>query len=94
METLSCTKIESPVDGLFREIPESKSTKNTRTDARSLSLYFYQDLVDRQGRRTQGKNRVASHHSVGGNLTAEYAAEKLKKGDHLYVVGNAREQCL
>ena len=69
--------------GFLGKAPESKSTKNT---ARTLAILSLATKTWWTGKDEERKEKTEWHRIIVWNGLAEYAAEKLKKGDHLYVV--------
>ena len=70
--------------GFLGKAPERKSTKNTGRTLANLSLATKTWWKDKD---EQPQEKTEWHRIVVWNGLAEYAADKLKKGDHLYVVG-------
>ena len=70
--------------GFLGKNPESKSTKKT---ARTLAILSLATKTWWTGKDEQRKEKTEWHRVIVWNGLAEYAADKLKKGDHLYVVG-------
>ena len=70
--------------GFLGKSPESKSTKKTGRTLAILSLATKTWWKDKD---EQPQEKTEWHRIIVWNGLAEYAAEKLKKGDHLYVVG-------
>jgi len=70
--------------GFLGKNPESKSTKKS---GRTLAILSLATKTWWTGKDEQRKEKTEWHRIVVWNGLAEYAAEKLKKGDHLYVVG-------
>ena len=70
--------------GFLGKNPESKSTKNT---GRTLAILSLATKTWWTGKDEERKEKTEWHRIIVWNGLAEYAAEKLKKGDHLYVVG-------
>ena len=71
-------------NGLLGKSPESKSTKKTGRTLAILSLATKTWWKDKD---EQPQEKTEWHRIIVWNGLAEYAADKLKKGDHLYVVG-------
>ena len=70
--------------GFLGKSPESKSTKKTGRTLAILSLATKTWWKDKD---EQPQEKTEWHRIIVWNGLAEYAADKLKKGDHLYVVG-------
>src|SRR6267154_5148077 len=70
--------------GFLGKNPESKSTKKT---GRTLAIVSLATKTWWTGKDEQRKEKTEWHRIVVWNGLAEYVADKLKKGDHLYVVG-------
>ena len=70
--------------GFLGKSPESKSTKKT---GRTLAILSLATKTSWTGTDEQRHEKTEWHRIVVWNGLAEYAADKLKKGDHLYVVG-------
>ncbi len=70
--------------GFLGKNPESKSTKKT---GRTLAILSLATKTWWTGKDEQRKEKTEWHRIVVWNGLAEYAADKLKKGDHLYVAG-------
>jgi single-strand DNA-binding protein len=70
--------------GFLGKSPESKSTKKTGRTLAILSLATKTWWTDANEQRQE---KTEWHRVVVWNGLAQYAAEKLKKGDHLYVAG-------
>jgi single stranded DNA-binding protein len=70
--------------GFLGKNPESKSTKKSGRKLAILSLATKTWWTDDNEQRHE---KTEWHRIVVWNGLAEYAADKLKKGDHLYVVG-------
>ncbi len=70
--------------GFLGKNPESKSTKQT---GRKLAILSLATKTWWTGTDEQRHEKTEWHRIIVWNGLAEYAADKLKKGDHLYVVG-------
>ena len=70
--------------GFLGKKPESKSTKQTGRKLAILSLATKTWWTSTDEQRHE---KTEWHRIIVWNGLAEYAADKLKKGDHLYVVG-------
>jgi single-strand DNA-binding protein len=70
--------------GFLGKSPESKSTKKTGRTLAILSLATKSWWKDKD---EQPQEKTEWHRIIVWNGLAAYAANKLKKGDHLYVVG-------
>ena len=70
--------------GFLGKNPESKITKKTGRKLAILSLATKTWWTDANEQRHE---KTEWHRIVVWNGLAEYVADKLKKGDHLYVVG-------
>jgi single-strand DNA-binding protein len=70
--------------GFLGKSPESKSTKKTGRTLAVLSLATKTWWKDKD---EQPQEKTEWHRIIVWNGLAEYAADKLNKGDHLYVVG-------
>ena len=70
--------------GFLGKSPESKSTKKT---GRTLAILSLATKTWWTGTDEQRHEKTEWHRIIVWNGLADYAADKLKKGDHLYVVG-------
>jgi single-strand DNA-binding protein len=70
--------------GFLGKSPESKSTKKT---GRTLAILSLATKTWWTGADEQRHEKTEWHRIIVWNGLAEYAADTLKKGDHLYVVG-------
>jgi single stranded DNA-binding protein len=70
--------------GFLGKNPESKSTKKT---GRTLAILSLATKTWWTGTDEQRHEKTEWHRIIVWNGLADYAADKLKKGDHLYVVG-------
>jgi single-strand DNA-binding protein len=70
--------------GFLGKNPESKSTKKTGRTLAILSLATKTWWKDKD---EQPQEKTEWHRVIVWNGLAEYAVDKLKKGDHLYVAG-------
>jgi single-strand DNA-binding protein len=84
METQEMYENRVELMGFLGKNPESKSTKKT---GRTLAILSLATKTWWTGKDEQRKEKTEWHRVIVWNGLAEYAAEKLKKGDHLYVVG-------
>jgi len=84
METQEMYENRVELMGFLGKAPESKSTKNT---GRTLAILSLATKTWWTGKDEERKEKTEWHRIIVWNGLAEYAAEKLKKGDHLYVVG-------
>src|ERR1700684_2613259 len=70
--------------GFLGKDPESKSTKQT---GRKLAILSLATKTWWTGTDEQRHDKTEWHRIIVWNGLADYAADRLKKGDHLYVVG-------
>jgi single-strand DNA-binding protein len=70
--------------GFLGKNPESNSTKKS---GRTLAILPLATKTWWTGKDEQRNEKTEWHRILVWNGLAEYATEKLKKGDHLYVVG-------
>jgi single-strand DNA-binding protein len=84
METYKMYENRVELMGFLGKNPESKSTKKTGRTLAILSLATKTWWKDKD---EQPQEKTEWHRIIVWNGLAEYAADKLRKGDHLYVVG-------
>jgi single-strand DNA-binding protein len=84
MEILKMYENRVELMGFLGKNPESKSTKKTGRKLAILSLATKTWWTDAN---EQKQEKTEWHRVIVWNGLAEYVADKLKKGDHVYVAG-------